>query len=512
MVVTTVLKLLEPEDNIANDGSAEIGVCVVDRVVGTTFWRSDGIGPVTVGYTPVQYETVVVMSGVGKTKLTAMSPYDITLVVMLRTSTEDVLPAPVGETVNEAVAIEKIDDLCAMASVWIVNDSSTELADNVPDVASELKDEVERAEVVIPEPVLDVTPDELDESDNESDNEEEDELVSWLLEEDVVFMGGTRVLNVLGELVPDSPPVVVLVDTLSEEEVVETEVLVKVWLSELDDEDNDGKEEVPNDPVELGTDADDDDGGVGDADDEDTVGIREELTVLKLPELLEEFNVGDGELDEVLDVMDELLWLEAEVVEAEGQENTLELGAAEDVTEETVEEAEVLEVNPCEIKEDEDAVTRIDVFESSVRVVVTPEVTRVTVLVMTEGVLVAVVLMMVVRVLEVVGGTLLDEGIGADELKLITDVLVKIVNDPPGNVFIDMITVADDRRVLLGRDPVSVALTITTEVLVMVIVAPPGMVLVKVVRLLKVVGAMTLGLAEGEAPITVAEVTIDAVV
>jgi hypothetical protein len=59
---------------------------------------------------------------------------------------------------------------------------------------------------------------------------------------------------------------------------------------------------------------------------------------------------------------------------------------------------------------------------------------------------------------------------------------------------------------------VSVALTIITEVLVMVIVAPPGMVLMKVVRLLKVVGAMTLGLVEGEAPITVAEVTIDAVV
>jgi hypothetical protein len=56
IVCTTVLKPRVRDENSWNDGSAEIGVCVVDLVVGTTVARSEseGIGPVTVGYMPVQ--------------------------------------------------------------------------------------------------------------------------------------------------------------------------------------------------------------------------------------------------------------------------------------------------------------------------------------------------------------------------------------------------------------------------------------------------------------------------
>jgi hypothetical protein len=97
MVVTTVLKVRVRDVNISKDGRAESGVCVVDLVVGTTVCRSDGGGPVTVGYTPVQYDTVVVISGLGKTKLTAMPPYDMTRVVRSRASAnEEPLPVGVG--------------------------------------------------------------------------------------------------------------------------------------------------------------------------------------------------------------------------------------------------------------------------------------------------------------------------------------------------------------------------------------------------------------------------------
>lgn len=80
-MVTTVLKLLRFEVNSSNDGRADSGVCRSDLVVGRMVSRSDGNGPVTVGYTPVQYDTVVVISGEGKTKLMAVSPYEMTLVV-----------------------------------------------------------------------------------------------------------------------------------------------------------------------------------------------------------------------------------------------------------------------------------------------------------------------------------------------------------------------------------------------------------------------------------------------
>lgn len=57
--------------------------------------RSEGSGPVTVGYIPVQYDTVVEMLGDGKTKLIATSPYDI-IFVIARALNKDVALKPEG--------------------------------------------------------------------------------------------------------------------------------------------------------------------------------------------------------------------------------------------------------------------------------------------------------------------------------------------------------------------------------------------------------------------------------
>jgi hypothetical protein len=107
IVVTTVLKRLDLEENISNEGKAESGVCRSVRVVNGMVSRSDGIGPVTVGYTPVQYDIVVVMLGEGNTKLIAVSPYDMTF-VMARSRNKDValkLGEPDGDTTGGAVVV-----------------------------------------------------------------------------------------------------------------------------------------------------------------------------------------------------------------------------------------------------------------------------------------------------------------------------------------------------------------------------------------------------------------------
>jgi len=94
-VVTTVLKRLDRDEKISKDGRAEIGVWRSVRVVKGMVCRSDGSGPVTVGYIPVQYDTVVEMLGDGKTKLIATSPYDITFVIA-RALNKDVALKPGG--------------------------------------------------------------------------------------------------------------------------------------------------------------------------------------------------------------------------------------------------------------------------------------------------------------------------------------------------------------------------------------------------------------------------------
>lgn len=53
-VLTMVLKLLGVDVNNSNEGSSDKEVCRIDCVVSGIVCKSDGSGPVTVGYVPVQ--------------------------------------------------------------------------------------------------------------------------------------------------------------------------------------------------------------------------------------------------------------------------------------------------------------------------------------------------------------------------------------------------------------------------------------------------------------------------
>jgi hypothetical protein len=136
IVVTTVLKRLDLDKKISKEGRAESGVCRLVRVVNGTICRSNGSGPVTVGYSPVQYEIVVVMLGDGKTKLTAASPNDITFVTA-RARDKDVSFKLEGDgdvTIGEVVVVnvnvevgvpcettlELGRDTDAVVSVWML--------------------------------------------------------------------------------------------------------------------------------------------------------------------------------------------------------------------------------------------------------------------------------------------------------------------------------------------------------------------------------------------------------
>lgn len=88
-LTTTVVKLPGVE-NISNEGRSDKGVCRIDLVVSGIVCRSDGSGPVTVGYVPVQYVRVVTISGVGNTKTTDVSPYETTRVMRARTCKAEV--------------------------------------------------------------------------------------------------------------------------------------------------------------------------------------------------------------------------------------------------------------------------------------------------------------------------------------------------------------------------------------------------------------------------------------
>ena len=89
------MKRLDLDEKISKDGRAEIGVWRSVRVVKGIVCRSDGSGPVTVGWIPVQYETVVEIYGDGKTKLIATFPYDI-IFVIARALNKDVALKPGG--------------------------------------------------------------------------------------------------------------------------------------------------------------------------------------------------------------------------------------------------------------------------------------------------------------------------------------------------------------------------------------------------------------------------------
>lgn len=94
--------------------------------------RSDGNGPVTVGYTPVQYDTVVVMSGDGKMKLTAVSPYETTFVVRSRTPKSNVGEGPVTKVEKGTGGTVVVNVAPKLLAVFVVN---TELGEFDRDVA-----------------------------------------------------------------------------------------------------------------------------------------------------------------------------------------------------------------------------------------------------------------------------------------------------------------------------------------------------------------------------------------
>ncbi|EAT89386.1 hypothetical protein SNOG_02655 [Parastagonospora nodorum SN15] len=237
----------------------------------------------------------------------------MTFVVRPCTSTDDV------ETVGTAdigdVIIEDGDDKWVVVSVCIVIDPAEEPAGSVPLAGFDIEDEeASRVDVLLPEVVAEIT---LDDSGNSGEDDDE-ELVSRLLDEDVVFMGGTKLLNILGEVAPGTPPVVVLVEILLlEDEDDKIEVLLEDVFSELVDDDTVGKTEVASVPVELGIVALDDE----DADDATVIdNVAQELEAARL-ELLE--------LKEVIDGIPALLAPGLCGAEDDGQVNMLELGAEE---------------------------------------------------------------------------------------------------------------------------------------------------------------------------------------
>jgi hypothetical protein len=269
----------------------------------------------------------------------------MTFVVRPCTSTDDV------ETVGTAdigdVIIEDGDDKRVVVSVCIVIEPAEETAGSAPVAVFNIEDEeASRVAVVLPEVATEVT---LDESGINGEDDDE-ELVSRLLDEDVVFMGGTKLLNILGEVAPGTPPVVVLVEILFEDEDDEIEVLLEDVFSELVDDDKVGKTEVARVPVELGVLVLDDE----DADDATVIDdVALELEAARL-ELLE--------LEEVIDGVSALLAPGLCGAEDVGQVNMLELGA-EEVPALLVDEAGTLELEALEAKVEE-TMTGADVVDS----------------------------------------------------------------------------------------------------------------------------------------------------
>jgi hypothetical protein len=181
------LKILLFDEKISSDGSVETGVCRTDLVVGGMVARSDAIGPVTVGYVPVQYDTDVVISGVGKTKLISVPPYAMILVVRPRACATDELNPEEADKLSEAWVDPSVTVL-----VWIVMNPVSELDDTKLEVMFKLDEEdVDETELEL-ELVVRFR-DLVD--DNHNDDEDEDKLVSRLLDDDDAFTGGTRVLK-----------------------------------------------------------------------------------------------------------------------------------------------------------------------------------------------------------------------------------------------------------------------------------------------------------------------------
>jgi hypothetical protein len=487
---------------------------------------------------------------VGKTKLIAVSPYDITLVVRMRTPNKDVS----GEAATELGPLILVDtgDIPAVVLVWMPMYPS-ELDGDTEVVVLEVNEALERLDKVM------LTLDDVD--DCEVDDEE---LLNRLLEDVVEFHGGTRVVKTV-----DGPgfgsPVVGPLGELTDRTEVSVRVLVVTWFDELVD-DGDGVtllvEEVLEDGsgLELLEDC---------VDDDDALEL--------LGGWLVELEVWDEELvDDSLDEVPETLEPEEDEVEDEGQEKTLELGAKDVVLEADADEEDIPELPPLVTDKREDAEKDTDVVERTIWVMVIPDVIRVTVLVITEGELVVVtlpgledgfgneivrpslierediderlledwegdgdvdagdvtliiaveimttvvvcspgsVLVSVLKKLEVIDGAGLGGASDDDGVITVTDVLVNTIVDPPDIVLVIVIKVPDvEGEAVLGDGLTDEGLMVTTTVLVIKAVELPDVPLVMVARLVDTVGDIELGgLMDGDAPMTVVKVLVHVVV
>jgi hypothetical protein len=301
------LKRLDLDENISKEGTAESGVCRSVRVVNDMVCKSDGSGPVTVGYSPVQYDIVVVMLGDGKTKLTAASPNEITLVTA-RKRDKDVAFRPEGEggvTTGEVLIVD------ANVEVRVLGETAPELERDIDAVVSVWMLTVPSVEVELPRRKLGLGVKLVMVFD--INNVEDD--VKFLIIEDEEFVLGNRVGNTV--------------------EVLETSMLVKGVLKECNDE-------VELDVrIELSEEADG-----AESDRVDPVGsviemlfallvcVGFELIETKLPDVMPEF-VPSNEVRVLDDVLEELPVLLARLGLGLGRFEVLKDGpAGEDVSEE----------------------------------------------------------------------------------------------------------------------------------------------------------------------------------
>jgi hypothetical protein len=183
------LKRLGLDEKIPKEGRAESGVCRSVRVVNGMLCSSDGNGPVTVGYTPVQYDMVVVTFGDGKTKLTAASPYDITFVTAW-TKDEDVWFRPKGGdevTTGEVVVVVVVN---VNVEVRVLGEKVPELRRDPNTVVSVWMLNVPSADVELLAKVLDPTAEPVTVPEIDS---AEEEKVEFVLRDDDKFALGRRV-------------------------------------------------------------------------------------------------------------------------------------------------------------------------------------------------------------------------------------------------------------------------------------------------------------------------------
>jgi hypothetical protein len=140
-----------------------------------------------------------VISGVGKTKLIAISPYDITLVVSSRTPNMNVSV----EAAIELGPLGLVDttNMPAVVSVWILMNPS-ELDDAKGREIGDDKDLETLNETEVDELCADKKLEKLDEvrlmlDELEDLDIDDDELLNRLLEEVVEFHGGARVVKIV---------------------------------------------------------------------------------------------------------------------------------------------------------------------------------------------------------------------------------------------------------------------------------------------------------------------------